>query len=171
VNAHKTSGLRPVETPPTVVAALRRQATGREVDEFTAIFTMRTTAQFLDNVITGWMADSASSPARFQILTLLWAADGKGVAQKEIVAALHVSKPTVSSLVTALERDGLVTSEAAAEDRRNQMARLTRRGRETVEKALASNRARLRAAFRDFTVEEIATLTSLMQRLRAGFAA
>ena len=45
------------------------------------------TAQQLDNALTSWMADTAGSPARFQILVLLWASEADGVPHKEIVKA------------------------------------------------------------------------------------
>jgi DNA-binding MarR family transcriptional regulator len=50
---------------------------------------------------------SAGTPARFQILMLLWAARGRDVPHKEIVAALGVTRATVSGLMAALERDSL----------------------------------------------------------------
>jgi DNA-binding MarR family transcriptional regulator len=160
----------PLAPPPTVAEALRNRLSGRELEAVGAVFAVRTTAQHMDNAITEWMADSAASPARFQILMLLWAAQGRGVPHKEIVAALGVTRATVSGLMAALERDGLVRSSVARDDRRNLLARLTSKGKAIVEKAVETNTARLRAAFASLSSDDLTTLTTLLQRVRQGFA-
>ena len=169
MSARKPSQL-PSEPPPAVMAALRKRLSGREQQAFGAVFVVRTTAQQMDNAVTEWMADSAATPARFQILMLLWAARGRGVPHKEIVAALGVTRATVSGLMAALERDGLVTSAVASDDRRNLLASLTPKGEAIVEKALETNRARLRTAFTALSSDELTTLTTLLERVRQGFS-
>jgi DNA-binding MarR family transcriptional regulator len=169
VSARKPSQL-PSEPPPAVTAALRDRLSVREQQAFGAVFVVRTTAQQMDNAVTEWMADSAATPARFQILMLLWAARGRGVPHKEIVAALGVTRATVSGLMAALERDGLVTSVVASDDRRNLLASLTQKGEAIVEKAIKTNRIRLRTAFTAMSSDELKTLTTLLQRVRQGFS-
>jgi DNA-binding MarR family transcriptional regulator len=137
---------------------------------FGALFVLRATAQQMDNAVTEWMADSAATPARFQILMLLWAARGRGVPHKEIVAALGVTRATISGLMAALERDGMVTSAVASDDRRNLLASLTRKGEAIVEKALETNRVRLRTAFTALSSDELTTLTTLLGLVRQGFS-
>ena len=135
------------------------------------VFMLRATAQQLDNAVCGWMADTAASPARFQILAQLWAAKGRGVPQKEIAANMGVTRATVSGLMAALERDGLVASTVADEDRRSLLARLTRKGEAIVEKAMEANKTRLRSAFAAMSPDELITLTALLVRVRQGFSA
>ena len=159
------------EPPPTVMAALRKRLTERDLPAFGAVFALRTTAQQVDNAITEWMADTAGTPARFQILALAWASGASGIPHKEIVNALQVTRATVSGLMAALERDGLVKSMVDHDDRRNLIAHVTSRGRAIFEKAVDSNLASLRAAFATLSEDEQATLTSLLQRLWQGFAA
>jgi DNA-binding MarR family transcriptional regulator len=153
------------------VEALRNRLTGRNLPALGAVFALRITAQQVDNTITEWMADTAGTPARFQILALLWASGASGVPHKEIVKALEVTRATVSGLMAALERDGLVTSSVDRDDRRNLTATLTPKGRAILEKAIDSNTKSLRAAFATLSVDELETLTSLLQRLRQGFIA
>ncbi len=160
----------PSEPPPGVMAALGNRFSGRERQAFGATFVIRTTAQQMDNAVTEWMAESAATPARFQILMLLWAARGRGVPHKEIVAALGVTRATVSGLMAALERDGLVKSAVASDDRRSLLASLTPKGEAIVEKALETNRARLRTAFTALSSDELTTLTALLERVRQGFS-
>jgi DNA-binding MarR family transcriptional regulator len=153
------------------MATLRNRLSGRERQAFGALFIVRTAAQQMDNAVTEWMAESAATPARFQILMLLWAQRGRGVPHKEIVAALGVTRATVSGLMAALERDGLVTSAVASDDRRNLLASLTSKGDAIVEKAIETNGARLRTAFAGLSSDDLATLTALLERLRQGFSA
>jgi DNA-binding MarR family transcriptional regulator len=167
--AHNQTGLLP-EPPPTVVAAFRKRLPSRELSAFLAMFAIRSTAQQIDNVVSQWLADTAGSVARFQVMGLIWASEGRGVPHKEIVAALGVTRATVSGLMAALERDGLVRSVVAPDDRRNLIARLTETGHAMIDGAVAPNSTRLRTAFGGLTKDELATLTDLMQRVRQGFA-
>ncbi|HUN44185.1 MAG TPA: MarR family transcriptional regulator [Acetobacteraceae bacterium] len=160
----------PPEPPPTIMEALRKRVAGQDLSLLGALFSLRMAAQQADNAITDWMADTAGSPARFQILALLWASGTTGVPHKEIVKALQVTRATVSELMAALERDGLVKSVVDQEDRRNLIASLTSRGRAIFEKSIDSNLASLRGAFATLSEDEQGTLMSLLQRLQLGFA-
>jgi DNA-binding MarR family transcriptional regulator len=161
----------PAEPPPTVMAALRKRLSGQDLPAFGAVFALRTAAQQVDNAVTEWMADTAGTPARFQILSLLWASGVSGVPHRDIVQALEVTRATVSGLMATLERDGLVKSAVDHDDRRNLIASLTARGRAIFEKAIESNLTSLRAAFAPLSADEVGTLESLLQRLRQGFVA
>jgi DNA-binding MarR family transcriptional regulator len=148
---------------------LRKRLPGRDQDAFTAIFTLRNTAQQVENVISDWLAGTAGSVARFQIMALLWASDEQGVPHKEVVEALGVSRATVSGLMAGLERDGLVVSTVAENDRRNLLARLTEKGQAMMDGAMKPNSARLRAGFALLSTDELVTLTGLLGRVRQGF--
>jgi len=161
----------PGEPPPTVMEALRKRFAGQDFPALDVVFALRRTAQQMDNTITEWMADTAGTPARFQILGRLWASGAGGVPHKEIVKALEVTRATVSGLMAALERDGLVKSSVDRDDRRNLIATLTSRGRTIFEKAIDINLASLRAVFATLSADELETFTSLLQRLRQGFIA
>ncbi len=167
----RTPHLLPGEAPPTVMEALCKRFAGQDLPALDVVFALRMTSQQVDNTITDWMADTAGTPARFRILALLWASGAGGVPHKEIVKALEVTRATVSGLMTSLERDGLVKSTVDRDDRRNQIAALTSRGRTILEKSIDTNFASLRAAFSTLSVDDRATLMSLLQRLRQGFSA
>jgi DNA-binding MarR family transcriptional regulator len=162
--------LRP-EPPPTIKEALLKRFSGWNLAAVGVTFELRMAAQQFDNTLTEWMADTAGSVARFQILSLLWASGGEGVPHKDIVKALAVTRATVSGLMAALERDRLVKSAVDRADRRNLIATLTPRGRAIVEQAIESNIASLSAALASLSTEELATLTSLLQRFRNGLIA
>jgi len=132
------------------------------------IFAVRMTAQQLDNAVSGWMADTVASTARFQILSLLWAAPKGGTPHKDIVSALGVTRATVSGLMSGLERDGLVKSAVASDDRRSLLASLTRKGEAVVEKAVETNKTRILSAFNGMSPDELTTLGLLLERVRQG---
>ena len=161
----------PPEPPPTVMGALRKRFTRHDLPAIDVVFALRMTAQQMDNAITEWMAGTAGTPARFQILVLLWASETSSVQHKEIVKALEVTRATVSGLMMGLERDGLVKSTVDRDDRRNLIATLTSRGRAIVEKAIDSNATPMRAALAPLSANELETLRLLLQRLRQGFIA
>jgi len=179
----------PAEPPPTVRQALCKRFAGQDLPALDVVFALRMTAQQMDNTITEWMANTAGTPARFQILGLLWASGAagvphkagaphkadvphrEGVPHKEIVKALEVTRATVSGLMTSLERDGLVKSTVDRDDRRNLIATLTSRGRAIFEKSIDPNLASLQAAFATLSADELETLMSLLQRVRQGFIA
>jgi DNA-binding MarR family transcriptional regulator len=161
----------PAQPPSMVMEALQTRFSGLELEALQALFALRLTARQMDNGVCEWMADTAASPARFMILIRLWASKGRGVPHKEIVAGMGVTRATVSGLMAALERDGLVQSAVDQEDRRNLLASLTSRGNAVAEKAIEMIRARLHAAFGALSSDELTTLTTLLQRVREGFAA
>lgn len=135
------------------------------------VFAVRATGQQMDNTVSEWIADSAVTPGRFQTLMQLWAAKGRGLPQKDIAAAMGVTRATVSGLMAALERDGLVTSIVANGDRRSLLASLTRKGDATIDRAIETCKARLRTAYTTLSPDELTTLTTLLERVRQGFLA
>lgn len=134
-----------------------------------ALFALRTTAQRAENALTDWFEDTTGSVARFQILMMLWAAQGSAVPHKHITATLRVTRATVSELMTALEREGLVRSSADRDDRRKLLATLTSKGKTVISKALEVNITRLRSMFQSLSATELKTLTTLLERVREGF--
>jgi DNA-binding MarR family transcriptional regulator len=155
--------------PPAVLAKIRSRLSPREMQGLESVFALRAAAQQVDYAMSEWMADTAGSFARYQILMALWATAGKGIAHKEIVAAMRVTPATVSGLMAALEREGLVKSDTDPDDRRKLIARLTARGEVAVEKAFEASIAGLRAALASFSTAELTDLSALLRRFREGF--
>jgi len=162
---------RPPEPPPAVMEKIGQHLSERELQGLRTVFTLRATAQHVDNAISEWMAGSVGSVARYHILMALWASKGKGISHKHIVAAMGVTRATVSGLMTALERDGLVKSQVDGEDRRKLIAQLTANGEAVIKKQHELNLVRFRAVFSSFTSEELSSLTALLHRFREAFAA
>jgi DNA-binding MarR family transcriptional regulator len=156
--------------PPAVMEEIRKRLSEREVQELEALFALRATAQQVDNALSEWMTDTVGSFARYKILMALWVTKEKAVPHKDIVAAMGVTRATVSGLMAALEREGFVKSYMDRDDRRKLIARLTTRGEEVISKAFVVNAARFRAVFGSLSSAELTNLTALLHRVREGFA-
>ena len=128
------------------------------------LFTLRSTVQVVDNTMARWMGSDAISPGRFQVLALLWSGTD-AMPQRDIVAALRVSRATVSDLIEALVREAMVATEPSSTDRRQVLCRLTEEGRAATERLIRSNATRLRESFGGLSDAELVTLTSLLGRL------
>jgi DNA-binding MarR family transcriptional regulator len=156
--------------PPHIQEAIGRRLSRPKRQRLELLFLLRSTAQYVENAATEWLAGTAGSPARFQTLALLWAAGGRPVQHQEIIASLHVKRATVSALMFSLERDGLVQSVPDRKDRRRLLATLTTKGERVITDAMDLNAARLEEVMRDLSGEELDVLQKLLERLRADFA-
>lgn len=155
--------------PPELMDAYRGRLPPLDAQALQTVFIFRTAAQQIDNTLGMWFEDTAGSPARFQILALLWISMPRAVAYQEVVAALGVTRATVSGLMIAMERDGLIQSAADPADRRKLLATLTAKGETVIEQARATNIARLRNALKGLSPTELETFAGLLQRVRDGF--
>jgi len=155
--------------PPVVVDEIRKRVSKKDLPGVEVLFALRGSAQQMDNAVNEWMAGSAGSLARFQILMALRATKGDGISHKDIVATMGVTRATVSGLMAGLEREGLVESSVDCDDRRKLIARLTAKGEIIFEEALGIAMARFGKLFTSFSPEELTTLTTLLNRVRAEF--
>lgn len=161
----------PPAPPPAVLDAIRKRLSPHAAERMDALRALRMTAIHADHAITAWLADTVGTRARFQVLMLIWATPGSGVAYKDIAATLGVSRATISGLMAGLERDGLVKSTGCRDDGRVLLASLTARGRALLEKAIAASEVQLETALADLSSEELATLRGLLHRVKLGFQA
>lgn len=167
----RTRSSLPPAPPPAIMAELRRRFPARELRPLEAMIALRTASQQADNALIGWLEDIAGSPSRLHIMVLLLAAKGRTVPHKEIIAALRVTRATVSGLMAGLEREGLVRSSTDRDDRRQLLASLTPKGEAVIGEALDVNSARLRAVFHVLSATELKRFTAMLQRVREAFVA
>ena len=135
-----------------------------------ALFALRAAAQQMDNALTEWLSDTVGSFARFQVLMALWTRKNHEIAHGDIVSAMGVTRATISGLMTALERDGLVKSYSDEADRRKLTARLTAKGEAIIKKAFETSLDRFRSLFGSLSAADLRRLTALLHRVREGFA-
>lgn len=128
------------------------------------LFSLRTCLQRVNGDLLSWLGSDALSPGRLQMLMLLWA--GKGpVRQSDLVRHLGVSRSSVSELVDALAREGLVESVPDPDHGRRLLVALTKPGRLVARAQIENNADRLRASFSGLTLDEQRHLVALLDRL------
>ncbi len=152
-----------------LLQAYKHRYSTKSFQQHEALFRLRTTAQQVDNVQTGWLEATAGSPARMRILLLLWAAGNQPVPHHQIVAVLQVTRATVSGLMRGLARDGLVQSVRDSQDRRSVLASLTAKGLKVADQALDLLASRVDAALKDLSTRDLEILSMLLKRLRECF--
>lgn len=103
--------------------------------------------------------------AAFEALRLLAFSRSGELPMGKMGSRLMVHPTSVTSVITRLERRGLVTRSPSPEDRRVVLAKITGEGRRVVEEATdALNRAKF--ALPDLSTEEAAELTEVLRTLR-----
>ncbi|OBH13572.1 MarR family winged helix-turn-helix transcriptional regulator [Mycobacterium sp. E1747] len=107
--------------------------------------------------------------AGFRVLFTLWVVGPLGA--KRIAELSGMSRAAVSSLLNTLVRDGLVSRETAADDRRGVVVALTPAGRKAIRAAFVEHNKREQAWVESLTPAERQTLQKLLNKLIRGTAA
>jgi DNA-binding MarR family transcriptional regulator len=106
------------------------------------------------------------SPARLSALSVV--AFGGPMRISDLARAEQVKTPTITPIVAALERDGLITREADRQDARAAVLRATAKGEELMSEGRARRVATLAAELRKLPAKDREVLrraASLMQQL------
>jgi DNA-binding MarR family transcriptional regulator len=114
-------------------------------------------AERLESHALGWI--------QFSLLWVCHESAGDGIAQNELSALLGVSSAHVSGLVEQLRCRGWITGHRAAEDRRRQLWKLTRKGRALLDAALADMADWADGRQWHLSVDEVQFLDRIVQRL------
>ena len=99
------------------------------------LFLIRALAQRINDVSAAWLEPYGLTALSFQVLAQLQAAPGHAKALSALTRTLHTRAQTITSLIHALERDGLVRRIAHATDGRTTLAKLTAKGLRVALKA------------------------------------
>ena len=112
------------------------------------------------------MVDSHLQPLGFSVLVAI--VRGPGRTHGDIAEAVGVDKSALSKIVGELQRRGLVSQVASAQDRRMRLLEPTPAAVERVGAALASRVAHLQARFAEWSEADIRTLRDLLSRYNAS---
>jgi DNA-binding MarR family transcriptional regulator len=107
------------------------------------------------------------SYAQYGLLFALF--DSEPRSTRELALAADVSPATATEMLDSLAASGLVERTRSVADRRIVLTKLTERGNGLVEERRAEFEPRWRAAFGDFSDEELATAARVMDALRELF--
>lgn len=105
--------------------------------------------------------------AQGQVIVFL-AEHGSRALQKEIEASLGVSHPTVTGLVSRLEKGGFVRTWAAEDDRRNKVVELTDKAHDAGDRMRAVMRERDRELLAGLDEREQTELIRMLRRVYAN---
>lgn len=105
----------------------------------------------------------------FRVLFVLWLAGP--LEAKQVAELSGNSRAAVSALANTLERDGLISREQAAYDRRAVLLHLTDAGHEAITSAFEAHNRREQAWANALTAEERRVLIGLLEKLATSTAA
>lgn len=108
------------------------------------------------------------SPNAFNALLALHSAPDHTLEPCQLSARLDVSRPAVTGLLDTLEHKGLVVRRPHSKNRRRLLIELTAAGRALLVRHFPTHYARLNALVEALSEEEMATLVSLLQRIRGA---
>ncbi|WP_175821265.1 MarR family winged helix-turn-helix transcriptional regulator [Burkholderia sp. BCC0419] len=135
-----------------------------QVTALDLLFGLRACVQTVEKELSKGLGDDALTPGRFQVLTVLWAAQHP-VPQREIVNALGVTRATVSHLVDGLLTEGHVHVTSTETDKRQVLVELTPTGRRMTMRLVQANAERLENLFRALEKGDSESLARLLSRL------
>lgn len=131
------------------------------------LFTLRALAQRINDNATEALAPLGLTARKYNYLSAIYV-EGK-VTPNEIGTLIHTANPTVTSMLNALERDGLIVREAHPEDGRSSVVTLTPRGKALYERAFQLHHDPLEETMATLTVDERKKLIDILVRLGDAF--
>ena len=134
-----------------------------------AMFALRALAQRINDCTNDTLAGLGLNAAKYNYLVVICMSPGQMLTLNEISSLIHTSNATVTSMVTSLERDGLLHRSAHPTDGRSVVVRLTAKGRRCIEDAVPLHHRNIEDGMSELTLDERAQLASLLLKLAAGF--
>jgi DNA-binding MarR family transcriptional regulator len=155
-------------SPAATVAATGHAADAPDVAPESAFRSIIRTFGLLDRVMHPYFSRFGISGAQWGVLRTLHRAELDGIAAlrvTELGKRLIIRPPSVTSVVDRLERDGLVSREPAADDRRVKLVSLTAKGRNLVTQVLEVHEPQIQRILAGLSRQEQGELSRLLARL------
>lgn len=134
-----------------------------------AMFALRALARRVNDCTNDMLAGLGLNAAKYNYLVVIYMTPAQMLTLNEISALIHTSNATVTSMVAALQRDGLLRRAPHPTDGRSIVVRLTAKGRRCIEAAVPLHHRNIEAGMGELTLEERAQLAVLLLKLAAGF--
>jgi DNA-binding MarR family transcriptional regulator len=156
--------------PEERIEAWQRRFPGSfEADGAQLTFAVRALAQRINDHANEWLAPFGLTAKKFNYLATICSDDGAGMTLLELGTLIHTSSGTVTTMINALERDGLVKRSINRDDARSVRILPTRKGRNAVEKAWAVHHRNIDAVVAGLTPPQrralLDSLVTLGERL------
>ncbi len=117
-----------------------------------------------------YLADHGVSQGRFIVLLLLLRSqvrnNGSGLGPSELARQAGVTRATMTGLMDGLQRDGLIDRLDHRGDRRKVIARLTPKGRESLNAIFPDYYSRIAELMNDLEDEEREKLSALLHKVK-----
>lgn len=133
-----------------------------------AMFALRAIARRYSDRSDAKLARLGINAAKHNYLTVVYMAPEGQLTLSEISTLIHTSNATVTSMIAALERDGLLRRVPNREDGRSAYVRITPKGRKIVEQSVPMQHALTEGALRDLDRDERRELARLLLKVGAG---
>lgn len=104
--------------------------------------------------------------AQFNVLIQLQYGKGEGLSQIDLVKRLVVNKSDMTGIIDRLEKAGLVVRENHPKDRRVNMIKITRKGKETVNRIEPGYFARVKKIMSGLSQKDMGTILKSMENIR-----
>jgi len=138
-------------------------------DTHRALFALRATAQRVNDCANEWLVPLGLTVGKYNYLVALSSSPSRSRTLNEIGALIHTSSATVTGMIAALERDGLVERENNPLDGRSTVARLTPAGEAKLRDVMAPHQRNIEASMTNITRAERQQLFALLLKLGSGF--
>jgi DNA-binding MarR family transcriptional regulator len=138
-------------------------------DTHRALFALRATAQRINDCANEWLAPFGLTVGKYNYLICLASSETRSRTLNEIGAFIHTASATVTGMIAALERDGLVEREDNPLDARSTVARLTPAGEALLHSVMAPHQHNIEASLKEFSRDERRQLFALLLKLGSGF--
>ena len=160
-----------IRIPDEHVATLKQRfPTSFEPSSTQLTFAIRALAQRINDHANEWLAPFGLTAKKFNYLASLSSGEGDGMTVAELGALVHTSSGTVTTMLNALERDGLVRRSANRDDGRSVRVALTKKGQAAIERAWAVHHGNIEEMFAGLSARErdalLETLVSLGEKLK-----
>ena len=135
------------------------------LEEEVAVEVQRT-AQVLMRWLVEELRPLGITPSQYNVLRILRGSSPQPLSATEICSRMVTYDPDLTRLLDRLESAGMVKKERDAKDRRVVNVHITKLGRDTVESAMESARARLNKELGGIGRSSLEQLADLLERIR-----
>jgi DNA-binding MarR family transcriptional regulator len=139
------------------------------------LFTVRAVAQIINDQANTWLQPLGLTAGKYNYLAAIYASArggaSAGLMPNELRGLIHTTSASVTQMIDALVRDGLVSREEHARDRRSVLITMTPEGKRVFEAAFRVHHQSIERALSDISNKDRQTLTTLLARVGSGFRA
>jgi DNA-binding MarR family transcriptional regulator len=136
-----------------------------DVDGIQIFHAVRALAQRMNDGASEWLAPFGLSAAKFNYLAVLYARRRTGLSPNDLGALVHTVSGTVTSMIDALARDGLVRRDRHPSDGRSTIVRLTPKGERLFIRAADTHHRNISAPLEGLAPADRRRLLALLLRL------